>query len=195
MCMEARRRGAVAGALSAILFGSLAVALAGGAAAQNARSAAAKDCATELARGRAPDFICTWPALLRDKERADLRRLTREELQDARCTVAIKIERRIVMEALIADDYVFESPAQPVACEIEMKDGTVAPVTATFAPRVVFKGGQAIDGTPGLGNVKGVNSYLSWPVVQYVNRAPGVKKEMLRAINVYRERRAAAARQ
>jgi hypothetical protein len=162
-------------------------------AAQNPRAAAARDCLNELSRGRSPDFACTWPASLRDKERDDLKRITRDMLQDARCSVAVKIERRVVMEALAAADYVFEAPPQPVDCEIEMKDGKVVPVTATFAPRVVFKDGQAVDGTPGLSHIKGVNSYLAWPVEQYVNRAPGVKKEMLRMINLYRERRAAAA--
>ena len=160
--------------------------------AQNPRAAAARDCLMELSRGRSPDFACTWPAALRDKEREDLKRLTQNNLQDARCAVAVKIERRIVMEALDASDFVFQSPPQPVDCEIEMKGGQVVPITATFSPRVVFKDGQAVDGTPGLSNIKGVNGYLAWPVEHYVNRAPGVKKEMLRMINLYRERRAAA---
>jgi hypothetical protein len=176
--------------VAAMLAAGLVVA-SGDAPAQNPRAVAARDCLMEIQRGRSPDFTCTWPAGLRDKEREDLKRLTQNTLHDARCAVAVKIERRVVMEALDASDYVFQSPPQPVECEIEMKDGKVVPITATFSPRVVFKDGQAVDGTPGLGNIKGVNGYLAWPVEQYVNRAPGVKNEMLRMINLYRERRAA----
>ena len=49
------------------------------------------------------------------------------------------------------------------------------------------KDGKAIEATPGLADVKGVNNYLAWPVVQYVNYAPGIRKEMLRMINAYLE--------
>ena len=40
--------------------------------------------------------------------------------------------------------------------------------------------------TPGLGNVTGVNRYLSWPVVQYVNYSPGIRRDMIAIINAYR---------
>lgn len=63
---------------------------------------------------------------------------------------------------------------------------SVIPLTATFAPHVVFKAGETVDATPGLANVEGVNSYLAWPVVQYVNRSYGIRRDMLAIINAYR---------
>ena len=59
-------------------------------------------------------------------------------------------------------------------------------MTGTFAPHVTFKDGVAVSASPGLANVEGVNSYLAWPVVQYVNYSPGIRREMAAIINVYR---------
>ena len=56
----------------------------------------------------------------------------------------------------------------------------------TFAPQATFKDGIAVTATPGLANVEGVNRYLAWPVVQYVNYAPGIRREMAAIIDVYR---------
>jgi hypothetical protein len=143
-----------------------------------------RNCFQELASGRGPEFVCQHPAWLADKERDDLRRLTRDMLQDARCVVSIKIARSLVTRALSESDHTFEAPPQPVACEIATSDRPI-PITATFAPRVVIKDGVAVDATPGMANVTGVNSYLAWPVVEYVNRSATVKSEMLKMINAY----------
>jgi hypothetical protein len=142
------------------------------------------NCFQELARGRGTDLVCQYPAWLSDKERDDLRRLTRELLQDARCTVSITIARSQVMQALTQPDHTFEAPPQPVVCELTTSDQPI-PISATFAPRVVIKDGVAVDATPGMANVTGVNSYLAWPVVEYVNRSATVKGEMLKMINAY----------
>ncbi len=142
------------------------------------------NCFWQLAQARGRDLVCDYPTWLADKEREDLRRLTREMLQDARCTVSIKIARALVVEALTAPDLVFEAPPQPVVCEIVTKE-SVVPIKATFAPRVVIKDGVAVDATPGMANVTGVNGYLAWPVIEYVNRSETVKIEMLSLINAY----------
>ncbi len=142
------------------------------------------NCFWELARGQGADLECDYPAWLADKERTELRRITRDQLQDARCTVSIRIARSLVMRALTDTDYTFEAPPQPVTCEITTKDKPI-PIAATFAPRVVIKDGVAIDATPGMANVTGVNGYLAWPVVEYVNRSATVKGEMLKMINGY----------
>lgn len=147
-------------------------------------------CFTELAQGKARDIVCEYPAILTEQERTDLRKLTREYLQDAHCMVSIRIERARVAQALVAPDLVFDVPPQPVRCELKTKD-SVIPITGTFAPKVTIKGGEAVHATPGLANVQGVSSYLAWPVVQYVNRAPSIRTEMVRMINQYRARVAA----
>lgn len=147
-------------------------------------------CFSELAQGKARDIVCEYPAILTEQERTDLRKLTREYLQDAQCMVSIRVERARVAQALVAPDLVFDVPPQPVKCELKTKD-SVIPITGTFAPRVTIKGGEAVNATPGLANVQGVSSYLAWPVVQYVNRAPSIRTEMVRMINQYRARVAA----
>lgn len=180
--MAARVRSGVGLAVALVLTGATLLMIAGAAGA--APSATGRDCFTELARGRGADIVCEYPAWLTDQERDDLRRLTRELLQDARCTVSIKITRALVTRALTAANITFEAPPQPVACEITTSQQLV-PIAATFAPRVVIKDGVAIDATPGMANVTGVNGYLAWPVVAYVNRSATVKTEMLKMINAY----------
>lgn len=144
------------------------------------------DACLEAVSGRKDDEIsCKYKTLLTEQERADMQRLTRGLLKDASCLVNVKIARALVEPALTKDDHMFEATPQPVTCEITTGDGGF-PITATFAPKVLFKGGVASEGTPGLGNVTGVNKYIAWPVVQYVNRAPGIRKSMLEIINRYR---------
>ncbi len=83
---------------------------------------AVSNCLWELARGRGSELKCDYPAWLAEKERGELRRLTRERLQDARCTVSIAIDRALVSRAMNEADFVFEAPPQPVACEIATRD-------------------------------------------------------------------------
>ncbi len=173
-----------------LIAGSLLTIVAAITAAGAAQAASADDptrnCFWQLANGRGSQLTCEHKAWITEEERADLKKLTREMLQDVRCTVSIDIKRVLVDDALELTDHVFQSPPQPVACEIATKDSAI-PITGTFAPRVVIKDGKAVEATPGLADVKGVTGVLSWPVVQYVNRAPGIRTEMLRMINLYIE--------
>lgn len=151
-----------------------------------AKLAQPRDCFEELESGTSSEFTCTYPVALAEQERADLKRITREYLQDVSCSVSVRIDRAMVERAVQDIDYVFQSPQQPVTCDVKTSSSTVH-ITATFAPRVVFKGGQAVEGTPGLENIQGVTRILSWPVKQYVNRAPHVRNTMLQIINAYRK--------
>ena len=142
-------------------------------------------CFRELARDGGRDFVCEYPAWLTDEERADLDKLTRGYLKDARCVVSVRIERARLAQAMVAPDLEFQSPPQPVVCDITTSSSTFA-IKGKFAPRVVFKGGEAVEGSPGLADVEGVSKGLAWPVVQYVNRSPHIRSEMLKMINAYR---------
>ena len=133
----------------------------------------------------APEISCEYTVLMTDQERTDIRRLTRERLQEASCRVTVRISRDLVLPALTEANHIFNAPPQPVVCTIQTRDSTFD-VTGTFAPHVTFKDGIAVMATPGLANVKGVNSYLAWPVVQYVNYAPGIRRDMIAIINAYR---------
>jgi hypothetical protein len=141
----------------------------------------------ESVRQSTPEISCEYTALLTDQERADLRRLTRERLQNATCRVTVRVARDLVQPALTEANHVFKAPPQPVVCTIQTKDSTFD-VTGTFAPNVTFKDGLAFSASPGLANVEGINRYLAWPVVQYVNYAPGIRREMIAIINVHRSR-------
>lgn len=144
-------------------------------------------CLKALAHQHGEEISCDYMALLTTEERDDMRRISRGLLQDASCLVKIRIARTIVEPALTAQDHVFQSPPQPVKCDIKTKTGGF-PITATFAPEVTFKEGLAVAGTPGLANVEGVNSYLAWPVVVYVNRSARIRNAMLEIINTYKPR-------
>lgn len=153
-------------------------------------AAAGRDCFAEIERGRGPVLTCKFPTRLTDDEKRDLRSLTRDVLLDARCVVSISIERDQVTTALTATDLEFAALPQPVTCEVVTAD-KVYPITGTFAPRVVFRDGEAVEATPGLADVVGVPGYLAWPVVQYVNRSGSIRDGMLQAINGYRAYHAA----
>jgi hypothetical protein len=142
-------------------------------------------CFAALGRSGDPHINCTHQTWMTPQEQADVRRLTRNYVLDAKCTLQVSIPRSDVEAALAASDRVFAAPPQPVSCEI-ITSGGLMPIAATFAPNVVFKDGFAVSATPGMANVTGVNSYLAWPVVEYVNRSPTIGDEMVRMINAYR---------
>lgn len=150
-----------------------------------------ESCLDDVIKGKSAEISCDYDAFLTAEERADMQKLTRGYFQDASCRVTVKITRALVDQAVHEADTAFSSPPQPVACTIKTKSSAF-PIAATFSPRVVFKGGVAIEGSPGLGNVTGVNAYLAWPIVQYVNRAPGMRRDMLTLINLIRPKLAEA---
>lgn len=144
-----------------------------------------RNCFTEIERGRGQMITCEFPTRLTEEERRELRSLTRDMVHDASCFVSVSIDRAQVSAALVAENLEFTAPPQPVTCEVSTAD-KIYPITGTFTPRIVFQAGEAVQGTPGLADVAGVPGYLSWPVVQYVNRSANVRDGMLRVINGYR---------
>ena len=133
----------------------------------------------------APEISCEYRVLMTDQERTDIRRLTRERLQDASCRVTVRISRELVQPALTEANHIFNAPPQPVVCKMTTRDSTFD-ITGTFAPQATFKDGVAVSASPGLANIEGVNRYLAWPVVQYVNYSPGIRRDMIAIINAYR---------
>ncbi len=152
-----------------------------------------RNCFYQLLEDTGPHIDCEHAAWLTEDERSDLKQLTRAYLLDARCTIKIAIERAKVEAALAGSDLTFESPPQPMTCLITTSSGDMT-ITGTFAPKVVFKDGIAIRATPGLADITGVNSYLAWPVVHYINNAERIGNPMKLMINAYRARRGAAAK-
>lgn len=173
----------LAGSVATVLLGQ-AIGAYSATGAGRVKTPAVSNCLWELSKGASSTLRCVYPAWLADSERAELRRLTRDRLQDAHCNVSVDLSRALVVAALRTPDHVFLAPPQPVRCEIETNSDPVT-IEATFAPRVVIKDGVAVDATPGLANVTGVNKYIAWPVVEYINRSSTVRDEMLKMINAY----------
>jgi hypothetical protein len=147
-----------------------------------------RNCFYQLLEDTGPKIDCEHPAWMTEEEKADLKKLTRGYLLDASCKIKIAIERAKVDAALVGSDLTFESPPQPMTCVLMTSSGEVT-IAGTFAPKVVFKDGIAISATPGLANITGVNAYLAWPVVHYVNNAERIGNPMKLMINAYRARR------
>lgn len=144
------------------------------------------DCYEQLERGRRAVITCQIPLRLSPIERAELEKGSRGYVKNVDCLMTIEIDRTAVTAAISAADHVFQSPEQPVTCSVTTHKSTFD-VTATFAPRVVFRDDVAVEASPGLGNVKGVTRVLSWPVVQFVNRWPSIRKGLLQVVNAYRQ--------
>lgn len=144
-----------------------------------------EDCLAELDNRSKPEIACSFPIRLSEEEQAELEKGSRGYVKNVSCTMTIRIDRREVDTAIAATDHVFQSPEHPVSCTVTTHKSTFD-VTGTFAPRVVFKNDAAVEATPGLGNIKGVSRVISWPVVQFVNRWPSIRKGLLQAVNAYR---------
>jgi hypothetical protein len=145
----------------------------------------AEDCFEMFTKGRSAEIRCNFPTRMTEKEREEVRGITRGVLTDASCVVAIKIERELIDQALAAADLVFTAPPQPVNCDLVTTRGTLQ-ISGTFAPRITFKDGKAIDATPGLANVKGVTRVISLPVELWVNRGATVREGMVKVVNAYK---------
>jgi hypothetical protein len=150
------------------------------------------DCWYQFMEATTPRITCGFPTVMEDADRAQIRKLTREVLTDARCQVAIDVDRALVEDAVKAEDTMFTVPPQPVTCEIETSRGKL-PIAFTFAPKIEIKGGLAVKATPGMDHVTGVNSWLAWPVVAYVNASGSIRDVMLKVVNAYLKRRHEAA--
>jgi len=152
-----------------------------------------RNCFYQLLEATGAKIDCEHPAWLTEEEKADLTKLTRGYLLDASCTIKIAIERAKVDAALVGSDLTFESPPQPMTCVLMTSSGEMT-IGGTFAPKVVFKDGTAIQATPGLAGITGINTYLAWPVVHYINNAERIGNPMKLMINAYRARRGALAK-
>jgi hypothetical protein len=180
-CPVTKRFNAVAHALGVTAALGLTIAAGFGASVQ---AAAPANCISQLVSGSGAELVCSYPTRLGDRERAELRRVTGDLLVDARCMVNVRIERRHITAALVKPDHVFMSPPQTVSCELIMQDEKL-PITATVAPRIVIRGGRAVDASPGMANLRGVNEFLAEPVVGYINQSDTIRSEMINMINMY----------
>lgn len=142
------------------------------------------NCIAQLTSGSSPDVICSYPTQLGEKERTELRRMTGDLFVDARCLVNVRIERRQITAALIKPDYVFQATPQAVTCDV-IGQNEKLPISATFAPRIVLRGGRAVDAHPGMANLSGLNEIVANPLLQYINQSDAIRAQMVRMVNLY----------
>lgn len=152
------------------------------------------DCWFQFMESDSKEIACAFPTLMEPEDRESIRKLTRQLFQDARCMVTVKLERELIEAAVREPNVTFLAPPQPVSCEVLTSRGTL-PISFTFKPRIEIKDGKAVKATPGMGDVVGVNSWLAWPVVAYINASGSISDIMLRVANAYLERRRSQAQQ
>jgi hypothetical protein len=170
----------------ALVAGAIAVAALVGSTSRAVEAAgpAPANCIAQLTSGSGPEVVCSYPTQLGEKERNELRRMTGDLFVDARCLVNVRIERRQITTALIKPDYVFQATPQAVTCEVIGKDERL-PIAATFSPRIVLKGGRAVDAHPGMANLTGLNEFLADPLLQYINQSDAIRAQMVKMVNLY----------
>ena len=176
-------RPAMAVAVAAAAIGAV-VAIDGVSRPAAAAGPAPANCISQLTSGSGSEVICSYPTALGEKERAELRRMTGDLFVDARCLVNVRLERRQITAALIKPDSVFQATPQAVTCELISKDEKL-PIKATFAPRIVIKGGRAVDAHPGMANLTGLNEFVADPVLEYINTSDTIRAQMVRIVNLY----------
>lgn len=149
-----------------------------------------QDCFENLRFSRASEIICQFPVKPMGRDLDDLIAVTRGYLRDVQCVVDVRVPRAMVVGAMATADQVLEVPPQPVRCDVVVNlSGTEVSrytIGATFAPRVVMRGGVAVDASPGLADITGVSRVVSWPVEAYVNRGTAVRDGMLQVVNAWR---------
>ncbi|MEZ5926750.1 MAG: hypothetical protein R3D57_20475 [Hyphomicrobiaceae bacterium] len=151
-------------------------------------SATEPDCFEQFLTGTEAEIACVFPTRMSAEELAEVRKVTKGLLWDARCEVQIRLPRKLIADALSASgDHVFEAPAQKSHCEVVTAKATL-PVDMTFAPKVTFKDGLAIEATPNLGNVTGVPKVLWWPVAYWVNSSGMIEETTLKIVNAVKRR-------
>lgn len=157
-----------------------------------AKAPTQRACLAELMRGQGSEIACEYPVWMTDAERAEMRGWTADLMHDATCVVSVRISRELVVGALRRADSVFLAPPQPVTCTVTTAKAPLT-ISGSFAPRVVFRGGRAVEASPGLADVRGVPAALAWPIVGFVNSSSLIGNGLIDAVNSFLSRQRADA--
>ncbi len=111
---------------------------------------------------------------------------------DARCKVNINLARAQIVAALTTPEYALEVPPQAVKCEVE-RNGELKPVTATLAPKILFKNGQADKVWLNLKDLKGPADIKGtiWTAAQLEDSVGLFHGKMIKSINKFMFKRCA----
>lgn len=110
-----------------------------------------------------------------------MNRLTAGLMRDTACQVRVSVARETVMQALLAAGTV-KLPEQPAACAVAT-GGRPILTEFTLAPSVTFFAGEAIEASPGIGNLRGLPPSLANNLQVWLNSSTLVEAALLRGIN------------
>jgi hypothetical protein len=108
---------------------------------------------------------------------------------DAQCSVDINLNRAVLVSALTDDQKKLRVPPHTVNCVVE-QDGKLEKVTATLAPKIVFRDGKADKVWVNLTNVEGpagIKATLH-TAAQLADTLGLFHRRMIKSINRYVER-------
>lgn len=108
---------------------------------------------------------------------------------DARCTVDISIERLAIVQAMTGEREKFRVPPHTANCIVE-SDGKMEKVTATLAPKIVFKDGRVDKIWINLKSVEGPATIRAtiYTAAELADRLGLFHKRMVKSANRYIER-------
>ncbi len=143
-----------------------------------------------MVQGRDPkgeDLKCaltkTWAkSAIKEGDQRDVK----WDFGDARCTVHIDMSRAAIVAALTGGETKLWVPAHTANCIVE-QDGQMKTVTATLAPKIVFKGGKAEKIWVNLLNVEGPSGIKATllTAARLTDSIGIFHRAMLKAVNGY----------
>lgn len=129
------------------------------------------------------DMVKTWD---RDKIKkgGEKKRMT-WGFGDARCQVSLKLERALVMPALLQDKYTLQFPPQRIVCEIEGSEKKPESLTVVAAPKIKFKDGKADKVWLNVKEVEGQSGVktLVWTAAKLADGLGFFHKDTIKSIN------------
>jgi hypothetical protein len=143
-------------------------------------------CLRTLTETRVETISCVADYALPAGLREQLAGLTGGAVRDAACRMRVKVQRKTLFEAMLADERV-QLPAQPVACDLATSQ---QPLQATFtvAPSVWFADGRAVRASPGMADIAGLPPSVGRLLQRWVNESPLIQTAMVNAVNRFLDR-------
>jgi hypothetical protein len=108
---------------------------------------------------------------------------------DARCSVDLNVMRTAVVSAMTSDKFVYEVPQHTAHCIVE-QDGETSKVTATVAPKIIFKDGKAEKVWINLKNVEGPAGIKAtiWTAAKLEDGIGLFHRQIIKSMNKFVER-------
>jgi hypothetical protein len=105
---------------------------------------------------------------------------------DARCSVRVEISRALLVAAVTQQNYKLWVPAHTASCVVE-QDGTLQTITATLAPKIVFKAGKAEKIWINLVRMDGSSAItgLLWAAAKLEDSTGLFQQPMIKSVNKY----------